>query len=53
MSTRKKMSKVEKAAKEANRVKSQQKRTQKTWGIGIAIISILLVAAMLLQSIRF
>ena len=45
--------KAEKTLKEQNRQKSQTQRTQRTWGIGIAIISILLVVSMLLSSIRF
>ena len=44
---------ADKAAKEQNRQKSQQQRTAKTWGIGIAIISILLVLSMVLSSVRF
>ena len=43
----------EKATKEANRQKSQQQKTAKTWGIGIAIVSILLIISMVLSSIRF
>ena len=30
---------AEKAAKEQNRQKSQQQKTARTWGIGIAIVS--------------
>lgn len=45
--------KAEKALKEQNRVKSQAAKTQKTWGIGIAVVSILLVLSMVLSSIRF
>ena len=37
---------AEKAAKEQNRQKSQQQKTARTWGIGIAIVSILLVLSM-------
>ena len=44
---------ADKAAKEQNRQKSQQQRTAKTWGIGIAIVSILLVISMVLSSVRF
>ena len=45
--------KADKVQKEQNRAKSQQQKTQRTWGIGIAIISILLVLSMLLSSVRF
>ena len=45
--------KMDKAQKEANRKKSQQQKTQQTWGIVIAVISILLVLSMVLSSIRF
>lgn len=44
---------ADKAAKEQNRQKSQQQKTARTWGIGIAVISILLVLSMVLSSIRF
>lgn len=44
---------ADKAAKEQNRQKSQQQRTARTWGIGIAIVSILLVLSMVLSSVRF
>lgn len=44
---------ADKELKEQNRQKSQQQRTQRTWGIGIAVISILLVLSMVLSSIRF
>ena len=44
---------AEKATKEQNRQKSQQQKTARTWGIGIAIVSILLVLSMVLSSIRF
>ncbi len=44
---------AEKAQKEENRQKSQQQKTQRTWGIGIAVISILLVLSMVISSIRF
>ena len=49
----KSQNRTEKAKKEANRQKSQQQKTQRTWGIGIAVISILLVLSMVLSSIRF
>lgn len=48
---RKKMSKVEKAEKEANRVRSQEEKTRKSWGIIVAVISVLLVLAMILPSL--
>lgn len=44
---------AEKIQKEENRQKSQQQRMQRNWGIGIAVISILLVLSMVLSSIRF
>ena len=44
---------ADKLTKEQNRQKSQQQRTQRTWGIGIAIVSILLVLSMVLSSILF
>lgn len=44
---------ADKLAKEQNRQKSQQQHTARTWGIGIAIVSILLVLSMVLSSIRF
>ena len=44
---------ADKIQKEENRKKSQQQKTQRTWGIGIAIVSILLVLSMVLSSIRF
>ena len=44
---------ADKQAKEQNRAKSQQQKTAKTWGIGIAIVSILLVLSMVLSSVRF
>ena len=44
---------ADKVKKEENRQKSQQQRTQRTWGIGIAVISILLVLSMVLSSVRF
>ena len=44
---------AEKLQKEENRQKSQQQRTQRTWGIGIAVISIILVLSMVISSIRF
>jgi len=44
---------AEKAQREENRQKSQQQKTARTWGIGIAIISILLVLSMVLSSVRF
>ena len=44
---------AEKVQKEENRQKSQQQKTQRTWGIGIAVISILLVLSMVISSIRF
>ncbi|MBQ6503391.1 MAG: hypothetical protein IJI57_05710 [Flexilinea sp.] len=44
---------ADKLAKEQNRAKSQQQKTAKTWGIGIAIVSILLVLSMVLSSVRF
>lgn len=44
---------AEKLKKEENRQKSQQQRTKRTWGIGIAVISILLVLSMVLSSVRF
>ena len=44
---------ADKIAKEQNRQKSNQQRTARTWGIGIAIISIILVLSMVLSSIRF
>ena len=44
---------AEKAQKEENRQKSQQQKAQRTWGIGIAVISILLVLSRVISSIRF
>lgn len=44
---------ADKAAKEQNRQKSQQQRVARTWGIGIAIVSILLVLSMVLSSVKF
>ena len=44
---------ADKQAKEQNRAKSQQQKTARTWGIGIAIVSILLVLSMVLSSVRF
>ena len=44
---------ADKQAKEQNRAKSQQQKTAKTWGIGIAIVSVLLVLSMVLSSVRF
>jgi len=44
---------AEKLQKEENRQKSQQQRTQRTWGIGIAVISIILVLSMVISSVRF
>lgn len=44
---------AEKAAKEQNRQKSQQQKNARTWGIGIAIVSVLLVLSMVLSSVRF
>ncbi len=50
---RKVQTKQEKAQKEANRQKSQAQKNQKKWGIGIAIVSVLLVLSMIISSIRF
>ena len=50
---RKKVSKEEKMIKEKNRQMSQQKKNQRNWGIAIAVISVILVLAMLLTSVRF
>ncbi len=50
---RKVQTKQEKAQKEANRQKSQAQKQQKTWGIGIAVISVLLVLSMVITSFRF
>ncbi|MBQ6342530.1 MAG: hypothetical protein IJI41_05360 [Anaerolineaceae bacterium] len=44
---------ADKLQREENRQKSQQQKTQRTWGIGIAIVSILLVLSMVLSSVRF
>ena len=49
----KSQNRTDKALKEQNRQKSQQQKTARTWGIGIAIVSILLVLSMVLSSVRF
>ena len=44
---------AEKIQREENRQKSLQQKTRRTWGIGIAVVSILLVLSMVLSSVRF
>ncbi len=50
---RKVQTKQEKAQKEANRQKSRTQKQQRTWGVGIAVISVLLVLSMVIASFRF
>lgn len=50
---RKKVSKADKVLQEKNRQEAQRKQSNKTLGIVIAVISVILVLSMVLASVRF